>query len=50
MNYPYVRVHCMDCATRVFVVTTDDVCTRCERCTRKYEQQIYLLRKFLART
>ena len=44
----HIRTLCLDCAVAIFV--PDDAiitCTRCERCLRKYGQQLYLLQQFL---
>ncbi len=47
---PHVRVPCLDCARPMFVLDDADAApTRCERCYRKYEQQVFLLREFLQR-
>ena len=45
---PYVRTTCLDCSGSMFL--TEDAVgtrTRCERCLRKYDQQMHLLRNFL---
>jgi hypothetical protein len=44
----HVRTLCLDCAVAIFVPDDSIVtCTRCERCLRKYGQQLYLLQQFL---
>ena len=43
-----VRAQCLDCAVPMFVIgDVDGTATRCARCLRKYDQQLYLLREFL---
>ncbi len=51
MSYQsHVRVPCLDCTMSMYVVDDVDAApTRCERCHRKYAQQIYLLHQFLQR-
>jgi hypothetical protein len=47
----HVRTQCLDCATPMFALdNVDGGCTRCVRCLRKYDQQLYLLREFLRRS
>jgi hypothetical protein len=52
MSYQrHVRTMCLDCAAPMFVPgDAESACTRCERCVRKYDQQLYLLREFLMRS
>jgi len=46
----YTRTLCWDCATPRFISGEMEAAgTRCERCVRKYDEQLYLLRAFLAR-
>lgn len=45
----YLRTQCLDCAAPMFVLAEADACTRCIRCLRTYNQQIYLLHEFLQR-
>jgi hypothetical protein len=51
MSYQqHVRAQCLDCAVPMFVIgDVDGTATRCARCLRKYDQQLYLLREFLLR-
>jgi hypothetical protein len=46
-----VRAQCMDCAMPMFVPSNAGVeYSRCERCLRRYGQQLYLLLEFLKRS
>lgn len=52
MNYHQpVRTLSLDCAMPFFA-SPDDIAagTRCERCLRKYKQQLYMLLDFSMRT